>query len=236
MPFIFFPSDSRGKSDHGWLQSRFSFSFAEFYNPALMGFGKLRVLNDDIIAPNNGFPMHKHVNMEIVTIVTSGVVVHEDSLRNKAEIKAGEIQIMSAGTGIVHSETNPSKTDPLKLFQIWIEPKIKYIEPRYDQKEYDLEKLDNNWELLISPDKENPNTLWINQEAYFSLGNFEIGESVYKLKDSKLGLYLFVIEGEVEVLGQSMSERDAIGTRNETDLNIKVLKPAKLLAIEVAFI
>lgn len=236
MPYIFFPSSNRGKSDHGWLQSRFSFSFAEFYNPSLMGFGKLRVLNDDIIAPSNGFPMHKHANMEIVTIVTSGVVTHEDSLRNKAQIKTGEIQIMSAGTGIVHSETNPSKTEPLKLFQIWIEPKIKHIEPRYDQKEYDLGSLENKWELLISPDKENPNTLWINQESYFSIGVFEIGETLYKLNDSKLGLYIFVIEGEIEVLGQKISDRDAIGTRNETDLNIKVLKPAKLLAIEVSFI
>jgi redox-sensitive bicupin YhaK (pirin superfamily) len=236
MPFIFFPSDSRGKSNHGWLQSRFSFSFAEFYNPALMGFGKLRVLNDDIIAPNNGFPMHRHVNMEIVTIVTSGVVAHEDSLRNKAQVKAGEIQIMSAGTGIVHSETNPSPTEPLKLFQIWIEPKVKYIEPRYDQKEYSLENLENNWELLVSPDKENLKTLWINQDAYFSMGNFEGGETSYKYHEPKNGLYLFVIEGEIEVLGQNMSDRDAIGIRNETEVSIKILKPAKLLAIEVAFI
>lgn len=233
MSIFFFDSNKRGKSDLGWLQSRFSFSFADWYDPNLMGFGVLRVLNDDIIAPESGFGMHPHNNMEIITIVTRGTVSHKDSMGNDLEIKAGEIQVMSAGTGIIHSEFNKSYVEPLELFQIWILPKEKNIQPRYDQKSFVNLGDKNKWNLVVSGDKSHIDTLWINQDSYFSLGEFgpQKNLEVPKYNTSNL-LFLFVIEGKIRINEQDLSSRDAVGFEGENP-PIEVIENSKLLLIEV---
>ncbi len=166
-----YKADSRGHSDHGWLKTNFSFSFADYYNPERIRFGMLRVLNDDTIQPGMGFGTHPHDNMEIVTIPLKGELAHKDSTGGKGIIKANEIQAMSAGSGVTHSEFNNSQTDEVSLLQIWVFPKEKNIEPRYDQKTFNPEERKNILKTVVSPDK-NSDALWINQDAYFSLGKY----------------------------------------------------------------
>ena len=186
-------STDRGIGDLAWLKSRFSFSFARYYNPDRRGYGKIRVLNDDIIEPDRGFGMHPHEDMEIITIVTKGVLEHKDNTGNSGLLRSGEVQVMSAGSGIMHSEINHSKTDRLELFQIWIETKEKGIDPGYDQREVVIR--DNKLELVVSGDK-NDDRLYIHQDAKISLGRFEKGESFeYEVGNGKNGVFIFVIEG-----------------------------------------
>ena len=230
---IIHKADSRGYADHGWLQSFHSFSFANYHNPEKVRFGLLRVLNDDIVAPGMGFGTHPHDNMEIVTIPLKGELAHQDSTGNKEVIKAGEIQIMSAGSGLTHSEFNNSKKEFVNLFQIWVFPKEKNITPRYDQKIFDPEERTNKFQTVVSPD-EKDGALWINQDAYFTLGNFDEGNSVkYEIKKNGNGVYIMITEGSAEIDGEVLSRRDAIGLSDLSSVEIKLLAKSELLLIEV---
>ncbi len=233
MQKIIHKEETRGTAEHGWLHSKFSFSFAEWYEETRMGFGVLRVLNDDVVEPLSGFPMHPHQNMEIITIVTSGEVTHEDSMGNKGLVKAGDVQVMSAGTGIVHSEYNNSKNEKLELFQIWMNPKEKNISPRYDQKNFGTKKIKNEIETLVSGDK-NDSTLFINQTAYISRLVLEEEKEVeYKIKRSENGVYLFVVSGEVLVEGESLKSRDALGVWGTEIIDIKAVSESELFIFDV---
>ena len=223
-----YEAEDRGKADHGWLQSRFSFSFADYHDPNKMGFGKLRVLNDDIIAPDKGFGMHQHDNMEIVTIILEGALEHEDSMGNKEILKKGEVQRISAGSGITHSEINASK-EKTKMLQIWIETKEQNIKPSYEQNKYEIK--DNEIKTIVSGKKQK-NTLYIHQDAYFSIGKLNKNKSSeYKLK-TKMA-YIFVIEGNVEIEKKQLSRRDAIGIKETDKINITAKEKSEFLIIEV---
>lgn len=226
-------ADSRGLAQHGWLTSRHTFSFANYYHPERQNFGALRVLNDDIVAGGMGFGTHPHDNMEIVSIPLKGALEHRDNMGTTAVIKENDVQIMSAGTGVQHSEYNHSKTDTVNFLQIWIFPKVKNIQPRYDQKTFAPGERKNQLKVVISPEK-NDSTIWINQDAYFSLGNMDAGnEQHYTVKIKGNGVYLFVLEGEIEVEGETLNRRDAIGL-SECDLvEIKALKNAEILVMEI---
>ncbi|MDX1918458.1 MAG: pirin family protein [Candidatus Caenarcaniphilales bacterium] len=226
-------ADSRGKAEHGWLSSRHTFSFADYHNPDRMNFGLLRVLNDDVIQGETGFSTHRHDNMEIISIPISGSLEHKDSMGNIAIIHAGEVQVMSAGSGVSHSEYNQSKTNPANFLQIWIYPKEKNISPRYGQKKYILTP--NNFELIVSPDQDSDRTIWINQDAYLSLLELEFEHiATYKLYNEHHGVYFFVIDGEVEVQGEELlMSRDAIGITQLSEVALKANVNSKVLAIEV---
>jgi quercetin 2,3-dioxygenase len=233
MKAIVHKAEERGFADHGWLKAAHSFSFGGYYNPVKSHFGLLRVLNDDIVAPGMGFGAHGHDNMEIVTIPLKGTLAHKDSLGSEGKIEYGEVQIMSAGTGIQHSEFNGSSAEEVNLLQIWVLPKVRNISPRYDQKRFDSRKGENDFQLLISPE-ENAETMWINQDAYFSLGNFDSGkQGEYAVKHQGNGAYVFVIEGDVEVAGHTLKKRDAIGIFDAANFNFKAVSRAKILVIEV---
>ncbi|MDP3461742.1 MAG: pirin family protein [Bacteroidales bacterium] len=230
---IIYPANTRGRAEHGWLSSRFSFSFAEYYNPERMHFGVLRVLNDDIIQPKMGFGMHPHDNMEIVSIPLSGALEHRDSMGNGSIIREGEIQLMSAGTGVKHSEFNPLTDQPGSFLQIWLFPKVRNIEPRYFQQAFDPGAMLNNFLCVVSPDGEN-DSLIINQNAWFSLSRLEQGKSItYTIKDQENGVYLFVIEGSVSVEGEVLAKRDAIGISETGQLEITAIEDAYLLLMDI---
>ena len=221
----------RGIQDHGWLKAAHSFSFANYHNPARMSFGLLRVLNDDIIAPSMGFGTHSHDNMEIVTIPLRGELAHKDSLGSVGNIKHGEVQIMSAGRGIRHSEFNGSSTEDVNLLQIWVIPKERNIEPRYDQRSF--KEVSNGFKTVVSPDKSN-GSMWINQDAYFSLGNFSGHQTAnYQIKHPGNGAYVFLIQGEAEVAGDVLQHRDAVGIYDTEEFSIAFTSDSKVLIIEV---
>lgn len=226
-------ADSRGLADHGWLKSWHTFSFAEYMNPERIQFGALRVLNDDIVAPGMGFGRHGHSDMEIVSIPISGSLAHKDSTGKDETILTGDVQIMSAGTGITHSEFNPDGAQAVNFLQIWILPEKRGIQPRYGQKTFDLEKSRNNFVPVVSAN-ENGGALWINQKAEFQLGVFDAGVQtrVTRVHEGS-GLYLFVIEGELEVANEKLTKRDAIGIEGEKHLDIVFTAPTRLLVIEV---
>ena len=233
MKTIVHKAEERGFADHGWLKATHSFSFAGYYNPAKTHFGLLRVLNDDIVAPGMGFGTHGHDNMEIVTIPLKGILAHKDSLGSEGKIEFGEVQIMSAGSGIQHSEFNGSLTDEVNLLQIWVFPKVRNIPPRYDQKRFDPEKGHNKLQLLVSPE-ESAETMWINQDAYFSLGDFDAGKQVeYSIKHQGNGAYLFVVDGDVQVEGHVLKAKDAMGILDTNNFDFKAESKAKVLIIEV---
>jgi hypothetical protein len=233
MKKIFHPSNERGHANHGWLNAYHSFSFASWHDESKVHFGLLRVLNDDTIAAGMGFGTHPHDNMEIVTIPLKGVLEHKDSMGNIGQIKPGEIQAMSAGSGVTHSEYNGSKTEETKLFQIWVFPKVRNITPRYDQRTFNVEERKNKFQTIVSPEK-SEKTMWINQDAFFSLGNFEKGKSVdYKMNLKGNGVYLMLVEGEIEIDGQKLSRRDAIGLWDAENVRIKINSDSEILAIEV---
>jgi quercetin 2,3-dioxygenase len=234
MKQIFYPANERGTNDLGWLKANFSFSFASYYDPAKVHFGALRVLNDDIIAGGTGFGRHPHDNMEIITIPLSGALEHKDSMGNVGVITAGEVQVMSAGTGIEHSEYNHSKTEAANTLQIWLFPKVRNIEPRYDQKNF-KDKLNlNQLTTLVSPDKGNNDTLWINQDATFSMGNFEAKKTInYEIKTTGNGVYIFVLDGSLKINGQVLNKRDALGVYDTVSITIETEAESQLLLMEV---
>jgi redox-sensitive bicupin YhaK (pirin superfamily) len=233
MKTVFHPADSRGSADHGWLKAKHSFSFASFHDPEKVHFGALRVLNDDQVAKGMGFSTHPHDNMEIITIPLSGTVRHKDSMGNEGNIHAGEIQVMSAGTGVLHSEFNPSHTEDLKLFQIWIIPNKRNVEPRYDQFQIDTSKMANHFLQLVSPDKEGEGT-WINQDAWIKMAEIEGGNDLtYNVQNQDNGVYFMLVEGKAEIAGESLGNRDAIGVYETDEIVIKASEKSKILAIEV---
>ncbi len=233
MKIILHKSQSRGHIKHSWLNSFHSFSFGEYYDPNKMGFGKLRVINDDTIAPGAGFGKHPHQNMEIITIMLEGVINHEDSMGNSASIEAGEVQVMSAGAGVFHSEFNGSDKNEAKLLQIWILPNRLNVEPRYDQrKTKDLAKPNELYQIL-SPNK-NEQGVWIHQNAWFYLGEFDAEKKIfYKLKNSKNGVYIFVIEGGLSLDEKYLACRDAVAISNSEEINFVVEKNSKILLMEI---
>lgn len=226
-------AETRGVSDYIWLYSRHTFSFGEYYNSDRVRFGKLRVLNDDIVEAAAGFSTHAHENMEIISIPLAGSLLHKDSMGNEFVIESGEVQIMSAGSGIKHSEYNNSKTEPVNFLQIWVLPKEKNIEPRYDQIKYDIEKAKNSFLEIVSPDKDSKDSVWINQEAYFNLSYLEEGFEVrYEAKLERPALYVFILSGEIEIDGEVLRERDGIGITEFSEVVIKGTEESKILLIE----
>jgi redox-sensitive bicupin YhaK (pirin superfamily) len=233
MKTVIHKSDSRGHADHGWLNSYHSFSFADYHNPEKVHFGMLRVLNDDYVAEGMGFGTHPHDNMEIVTIVLSGALEHRDSMGNTAVIKPNEVQIMSAGTGITHSEFNHSKAEPVKFLQIWVFPKERNIKPRYDQKLFSADEKKNKLLTVVSPAKEN-GAVWINQDAWFTLGSFEKDKSVeYNLHKKENGVYAFVLEGEINITQTALAKRDGLGISDTDKFNVTAKTNADILLIEI---
>ncbi len=229
-------ADTRGYANHGWLEARHTFSFAGYYDPERVHFGMLRVLNDDIVAPARGFGMHPHDNMEIVTIPISGSLQHRDSMGSSGIIRAGEVQVMSAGTGILHSEMNPSNDEPVNLLQIWVFPKEQNIQPRYDQKAFPAEGRANKIQYLVSPDQED-GALWINQDAWFSMIDLSKGHQLsYTRHSENNGIYLFVIDGVLATSDETLNRRDAMGISNIDTVQLEATENVKLIVIEVPMI
>ena len=225
-------ADTRGFANHGWLKSYHTFSFASYQNPERMNFGMLRVLNDDIVQPNMGFGTHPHRNMEIISIPLSGVLSHKDSMNNKRSIEVGEVQVMSAGTGLTHSEFNDSATKEVNFLQIWIIPEQEEVTPYYNQKMFDAEARKNKFQTLVAP-RTNlaEGALPIHQQGYISMIDLdEKFETNYTLKN---GAYFFVIEGQVDVEGETLEKRDAVGIIDAKSVAIKANKNSKLLVIDV---
>lgn len=225
-------ANTRGSADHGWLKVNHSFSFAQWYDPNKINFGALRVLNDDTVAGKGGFGTHPHDNMEIITIPLTGALAHKDSMGNEGTIEAGEIQVMSAGTGILHSEVNPTDVST-NLFQIWIFPNKKDVEPRYDQFKINVAGMKNNFLQLVSPNQDDEGT-WIHQNAYIHMAELDENNSLnYVLHDPSNGIYTMVVEGDMNIAGENLSKRDAIGIWNEKEVNFKATTNSKVLVLEV---
>lgn len=232
MSFIIHKADQRGVAEHGWLHSRFSFSFAEYYNPNRMGFGALRVINDDVIEAGQGFGMHPHRDMEIVSIVTKGVLVHTDSFGNHGEIHAGEIQYMSAGEGVLHSEF-ASKEEDAALFQIWIKPNEKGGKPLYNQRDFRDVTKNNQWVTLISPDGRE-NSIAIKQEAFILTTELSEGKTISIAPSSPdRGKLLLVVEGSVKIDGVILDKRDEVQITEEKVYELEALKPSWVLVFDV---
>ncbi len=226
-------AETRGNANHGWLNAYHSFSFASWYNAERVQFGALRVLNDDTIAAGMGFGTHPHDNMEIITIPLEGDLAHKDSMGNAATIKTGDVQVMSAGTGIQHSEFNPNADLQTKLFQIWLFPKTRNVEPRYQQITLDKSLEKNNFAQILSPN-ENDEGVWIHQDAWFYLSDFDKDFSkTLSLKKEGNGFYIMNIEGEIEVNGEVLEKRDAIGIWETSELEIRANTAAKFLVMEI---
>lgn len=230
-----FESHTRGKADFGWLKANFSFSFGNYFNPERQQFGMLRVLNDDTIAGGSGFGTHAHANMEIITIPLEGGLMHRDSMGNEGVIGFGEVQVMSAGSGVEHSEMNASQKDPAKTLQLWVFPDTENVTPRYDQKSFDIENQINTFVNIVSPNDQNDgNALWVYQKTFFYLGIFDSNTSItYKVRIPKNGVYLFLIEGEIEVNNQVLKARDAVGITDFDEFDIKISTKSKILLLEV---
>jgi redox-sensitive bicupin YhaK (pirin superfamily) len=226
-------ADTRGKADHGWLKSRHTFSFADYYDPARMRFGTLRVINDDCVEAGMGFGIHPHRDMEIISIPLEGSLQHQDSEGHQRIISKGEVQIMSAGSGIRHSEKNASQTEQVKFLQVWVVPKKLGIPPRYDQKNFMQNTKPNKFLTVVSPDGRE-GSIMINQDAFFSLGHLGQGEpSIYQKKQMGNGLYIFIISGEVFVDGKEFHTRDGIGMENFQSVRFEAKNSAEVLLMEV---
>ncbi len=226
-------ADTRGVAEHGWLSSRHTFSFGEYHDPERMRFGLLRVLNDDVVQPSMGFGTHPHENMEIISIPLVGELRHQDSMGNTQIITAGEVQIMSAGTGITHSEYNGSESEIVNFLQIWVLPEDRDLEPRYDQKLFSADERQGRFLNIVSPDK-NDSGVWINQQAWFWLGDFKAGQSdTYTIKRSGNGAYFFVLEGVVAVAGEQLERRDGIGVEGAATVDVEATEDCQLLVTDV---
>jgi len=226
-------ASSRGHANHGWLDSYHTFSFANYYNPERIHFGALRVLNDDTVSPGMGFGTHPHDNMEIISIPTFGDLEHKDSMGTVSVIKQGDVQVMSAGTGVTHSEYNKNSDKPVKFFQIWVIPKKQNAKPRYDQITLKTEDRENKLQQIISPNPDDEG-MWIHQNAWFHLGSLDKDiEVAYNLKKSGNGVYAFVIEGDVTVNEQKLNRRDGLEITDTEQLSIKADSNSEILLMEV---
>ncbi len=232
MKTILHKASSRGHSNHGWMDSYHTFSFAGYYDHDRVHFGALRVLNDDIVAGGRGFGAHPHDNMEIISIPLEGSLEHKDSMGNTHVIQKNDIQIMSAGTGIQHSEYNKNLKTAVNFLQIWVLPKLRNIKPRYDQITINAETLQNNFRLIVSP--VGKDSVWINQDAYFSLGKLETGkEFSYELYKKENGIYLFVIDGDISINDNDLNRRDGLGIMETDKINFTAKSDAEVLLMEV---
>ena len=233
MKKIFHSASSRGTADHGWLKAKHSFSFANYYDSEKVQFGALRVLNDDIIAPGMGFGTHPHDNMEIITIPLDGALEHKDSMDNIGVIETDEIQVMSAGSGVYHSEYNKNKDQSVSLLQIWVFPNKKDVTPRYDQKNIkDLKKV-NSFYPIVTPNQNGPG-MWIHQDAWFHLGEFDKETRInYNINKKGNGVYAFLIEGSVQIDGESLEKRDALGIWDTEKFELLANQNSRVLLIEV---
>ncbi len=226
-------ANTRGHANHGWLNAYHSFSFASYYNPERMHFGVLRVLNDDTIDGGMGFGKHPHGNMEIITIVFEGELKHQDSMGNSAVIKAGDVQVMSAGTGIQHSEVNNLPHQAVKLLQIWVFPNQKNVTPRYQQISLNKADRKNNLQQVLSPNQ-NDDGVWIHQNAWFYLSELESGKEVtHSLKQKTNGVYIFVLSGNIQVNGEALERRDAIAISNTELVTIKAEENSEFLVMDL---
>ncbi len=226
--------DTRGYANHGWLESHHSFSFAGYHNPEKTHFGLLRVLNDDQVSEGRGFGTHPHDNMEIISIPLSGDLQHEDSMGTKSVIRQNDVQVMSAGTGIYHSEYNKNTDKPVAFLQIWIFPKLRNIAPRYDQKTYDPALRKNILQRIVSPMDDDSDSVKINQDAYLHRVELESGKNLtYPVLRNGNGVYVFVLDGSVSIAGDTLNTRDAVGVTEATEIDISATTNASLLLIEI---
>ncbi len=233
MKTIIHRAETRGHANHGWLNSHHTFSFANYYDRERMNFGMLRVLNDDTVEAGMGFGTHPHDNMEIVSIPLEGDLEHKDSMGNVAVIKEGDVQVMSAGTGITHSEYNKNKDKEVKFLQIWVFPNKKNVTPRYDQISLKDIAKKNEFYQIVSPN-EGEQGVWVHQDAWFHLGKFDKGVSdKYTIKKEGNGVYAFILEGEVEIDGEKLSRRDGMGVWDTNAINVKASENARVLLMEV---
>lgn len=230
---VIHPSDTRGYANHGWLKSHHTFSFAGYYNPECMHFGALRVLNDDYVEGGKGFGTHPHENMEIITIPLEGDLEHKDNMGNDAVIQEGNVQVMSAGTGVMHSEMNHRSDRPVKFLQIWMFPNKQNVTPRYDEISIEDINTKNTWGQILSPNKEDEG-VWVHQNAWFHLGEFDADQqSTYELKNAENGLYVFVLDGAVEIGSELLNERDAVGITESKEVKFNFKNKSRLLLMEV---
>ena len=233
MKTILHKASSRGHAQHGWLDSYHSFSFADYHHPDRMNFGVLRVLNDDCVAPGNGFGTHPHSNMEIISIPLAGDLEHKDSMGNVAIIREGDVQALSAGTGIHHSEYNKKKDQEVRFLQIWIFPKLKQLAPRYDQISLRSIEKKNQFYQILSPNPADQG-VWIHQDAWFHLGKFQNGTGdTYRLKQVGNGVYAFVLEGSIVLGGQVLDKRDGFGLWDSDSFEMTAITDSKVLLMEV---
>lgn len=233
MKTIYHAADSRGDANHGWLKSKHTFSFANYHNLERMGFGALRVINDDFVTAGQGFGKHSHRDMEIISIPLSGKLGHGDNIGNNGIIETGEIQVMSAGTGITHSEMNADNYEAVSFLQIWVIPNKMNVEPRYQQIRMDELMKPNAFNQILSPNSDDAG-VWIHQDAWFSMGDFDKGVTeTYQLKNPNNGVYIFVISGKVVVNGNTLDTRDGLGVWDTKNFTMDVLDDAKVLLMEV---
>lgn len=233
MKTVIHKSHTRGHAQHGWLESFHSFSFAGYYNPERVHFGKLRVLNDDSVAPGRGFGTHPHDNMEIISIPLEGDLEHQDSMGNTTVIREGDIQVMSAGTGIQHSEYNKNADKQVKFLQIWVFPKENDVTPRYDQVSISELSKPNEWYQILSPNPDDAG-VWVNQDAWFSMADFDAGKSdTYKIQRPGNGVYAFILEGSATVNGETLGRRDAIGVWDTEEVEFLAESDAKILLMDI---
>ncbi|MFN4082125.1 MAG: pirin family protein [Bacteroidia bacterium] len=238
MNIIIHRAEHRGHANHGWLNAKHSFSFSSWYDPNRIHFGALRVLNDDEVAQGMGFGKHPHDNMEIITLVQEGMLEHKDSMGNGSIMHPNDVQVMSAGTGVFHSEMNPDKNNPVKLFQIWVIPDKMHVTPRYDQKTFLPEGRKNKWQEIIKPDSQKEgDAIFIHQQAWFNLTDLDAGKRInYELKKKGNGAYIFIIDGDVSIAGYKLKRRDAIGINSFENIEITADTNARILVMDVPMI
>ncbi len=234
MQSTIYRANERGHANHGWLDTYHSFSFGHWYDPKRIHFGALRVLNDDTVSGGMGFGTHPHDNMEIISIPLEGELEHQDSMGNKQIIKKGDVQVMSAGTGIRHAEKNKNTDRQVKFFQIWVIPEKENVNPRYDQKHFDEAAKHNQLVTVVAPIGADEEAVQIHQQAWFSLGKFDAGKSIsYTVKKPGNGIYLFVIEGSVKTGETILERRDAIALTDTNSLEVEVVEAGEVLIMEV---
>lgn len=234
MNIVHHKADTRGKADHGWLKSRHTFSFANYHNPERMNFGVLRVLNDDTVSERMGFGTHPHRDMEIISIPLEGDLKHQDNMGNETVIKQGDIQVMSAGTGVMHSEYNNNPDKPVKFLQIWVIPNKTNVEPRYDQMTLNAADRKNKLQQVLSPNAEDAG-VWLHQNAWFNMANLDKGKDVkYPLNDAEHnGVYAFILKGDATINGKTLNNRDGLGIWDVETLDIIADSDTEILLMEV---
>ncbi|SDS47338.1 hypothetical protein SAMN04515667_2256 [Formosa sp. Hel1_31_208] len=235
MKTIIHKAETRGFANHGWLKSHHTFSFASYQNPERMNFGVLRVLNDDVVQPKMGFGTHPHQNMEIISIPLKGALSHKDSMGNKRAIEVGEVQVMSAGTGLTHSEFNDSKTDEVNFLQLWIIPEEMSVKPNYEQRKFSFQGRKNQLQTVVAPKNQlEGDALPISQQAFIYRTNLDAAHTLdLNVKSEYNGFYVFVIEGSIEVNNIALVKRDAIGVSELNTMKIKAINNSELVILEV---